>query len=338
MSKQPYRVGIVGAGGIARIHAEVLTQRLDAAALTAICDISPQALEHFGDEFGVPGRYLDLSTMLDNEELDIVIICNWGVDHARTTVQIANSRRVRAILCEKPFAMNAAEAQEMVTAARENQILLAEAFKFRHHPMHLKAKSLVDAGTIGDVLSIQSTLISSRGKGGAAMRTPDSNWRFSKAKGGGSINDVGCYCLAQARFIYGTEPVRLFAQAQMGVEVDEGAAVLLVFPENRFAHFSVGFSDWVSQGIEIFGSMGNLRMDKPWNNSDEATVLEWRTGDAMTRMDFEPRLQYTDQLQHLCDCLATGNPHRIAAQESISQMKVLDAILESMATGRVMEL
>ena len=333
----PLRVGIVGAGGIARTHAQVLTERLDAADLVAACDVSAEALERYGDDFDVPGRYLDLQDMLEGEELDIVIICNWGVDHAQTTIQITESRRVRAILCEKPFAMNAAEAKEMVAAAAANEVLLAEAFKFRHHPMHLKAKAMVDEGAIGEVLSIRSTLTSSRGAD-PGDRTPDGNWRFNKAKGGGSINDLGCYCLAQMRFIYGAEPVRVFAHPKMGIEVDDGASVLLVFPDDRTAQFTVGFNTWRSQGVDISGSAGSLHLDKPWNNSDDATCLEYRAAEVAKSFEFAPLLQYTDQLHHLCEVLNTGIPHRISPQDSVDQMKALDAIAESMATGRAVDL
>ena len=182
-----YRVGIVGAGGIAKVHGEVLANRLDAADLAAICDISPEALDRFCDMYPVPGRYLDLGDMLDKEDLDIVIICNWGIDHAATVIQIANSKKAKAILCEKLFAMSAAEAQRMAAAADENGILLAEAYKFRHHPMHLKAKAMINEGAIGEVMSIRSTLISGRRKAEPDPRTPDNNWRFNKDKGGGSI-------------------------------------------------------------------------------------------------------------------------------------------------------
>ena len=333
-----YRVGIVGAGGIAKTHAEVLTNRIEEASLVAICDISPEVLDHFGNAYDVPGRYLDLGDMLEEEDLDIVIICNWGIDHAATVIQIALSRKAKAILCEKPFSMNAAEAQRMAAAAEENGVLLAEAYKFRHHPMHLKAKKMIEEGAIGEVMSIHSTLISGRRNTEPDPRTSDNNWRFNKAKGGGSINDLGCYCLAHARFIYGTEPERVFAHPQMGIEVDEGAAVQVVFPGNRIAQFFVGFNAFSSQSVEISGRKGSMHIDKPWNNSDIATTLEYRTFGASTAIHYEPLLQYTCQLQHLCDCLTNGQPYRISLQESIDQMRALDAITESMATGQIVDI
>ena len=114
--------------------------------------------------------------------------------------------------------------------------------------------------------------------------------------------------------------------------------MLLVFPGNRTGQFTVGFDACRGQGVDVSGSAGSLHMDKPWNNSDEATNLEDRTAGSTTSIRFEPLLQYTSQLQHLCEVLTTGQPHRIAPQDSINQMKAFDAIFESMATGRVVDL
>merc|ERR1712098_468014 len=80
--------------------------------------------------------------------------------------QLASSGRVKAILCEKPFTSTGAEAKRMVAAAKDNDVLLAEAFKFRHHPMHLKAHELIDSGTIGEVMNIRSTFCTGGGGGG----------------------------------------------------------------------------------------------------------------------------------------------------------------------------
>ena len=327
LGRSPYRVGIVGTGGIARYHGRVC-QELDCLELCAICDISEEALTRYGEAFGVSRRYLDLGAMLAAEELDIAIICNWGVDHAATGIQIAESHKVRAILCEKPFTMNAAEAEQLVAAARKHDVFIAEAFKFRHHPMHLKAKELVESGAIGDVMSIRSTLIVTiRGGGGA--RTPESNWRYNKAKGGGSVNDLGCYPIHLARWILEAEPIRVYAHAQPGIEVDDGAYLLLVFPGDRVAQISVGFNAWPLQYVEITGSKGMLRIDRPWDNNDLPTTIEVQSRRGTEWIEFEPTFQYTHQLRHLCHCLDTGQPHRISPEDSIAQMRVLDAVQDA---------
>ena len=334
---QPYRVGIVGTGGIARAHGKAC-QALECARLAAICDISEGSLNRYGDQFGVTHRYLDLGDMLDSEELDITIICNWGAYHAETGIQIANSRKVRAILCEKPFTSTAAEAEQMVAAAQENGVLIAEAFKFRHHPMHLKAKALIESGVIGEVMTVRSTFCTGGGGGGPENRKPENNWRFNKAKGGGSIYDLGCYCLHHARFIFGAEPIRVFAARQPGIEVDDAAYLLLVFPDDRTAQISVGFNAAGGQYAEICGTAGMLRLDRAWNNEDQPVTIECRAKDRNEDISFAPTFQFALQLQHLCDCLTTGRPHRISPENSVNQMRVIDAVFESMATGRAVDL
>lgn len=342
--RRPYRVGLVGAGGIARAHAGACRQ-LDCAELVAICDVSDEALQRFGAEFNVTQRYCDLDTMLAEADLDIAIISNWGVYHAQTGIQIAQSERVKAILCEKPFTSTAAEAVELVAAAKQHGILLAEAFKFRHHPMHLKAKELVTTGAIGEVMTLRSTFCTGGGGGGPETRRPESNWRFNKAQGGGSIYDLACYAIHHARFIFDAEPVRLFAAKQPGIEVDDAAYLLLVFPGERTAQISVGFNSWNSQYAEIAGTKGMLRLDKVWNNENQSTTIEqWQRtetpegGQSPAMLTFAPVNQFALQLQHLCDCLSTGAAHRIPPENSIAQMCVIDAAFASMATGQVVEL
>jgi len=332
-----YRIGIVGTGGIARAHGRAC-QELECAELRAICDISAEALNRYGDEFGVASRYLDLDEMLAAENLDIAIICTWGACHAEVGIQLANSRKVKAILCEKPFTSTATEAEQMVAAARNNGVLVSEAFKFRHHPMHLKAKELVESGAIGDVMTIRSTFTAGGGGGGPETRRPESNWRFNKAKGGGSIYDLGCYCIHHARFIFAAEPIRVFASSQPGLEVDDAAFLLLVFPDGKTALISLGWSSWGSQYAEICGNSGMLRLDKVWNNENQPVTIEHHTQHGTEFIEFEPTFQFMHQLKHLCDCLRTGQPHRISPENCVNQMRVIDAVFESMATGKAVEL
>ena len=329
-----YRIGIVGTGGIAKAHGRACDE-LECVELSAICDISEEALHRYAESFGVERLYRDLDQMLTSEELDIAIIANWGAFHAETGIQIAKSRRVKAILCEKPFTSTAAEAEQFVKAAISNGVLVAEAFKFRHHPMHLKAKELIDSGEIGDVKTIRSTFCTGGRGGGPETRPPERNWRFNKAKGGGSIYDLGCYCIHHARFVFDAEPVSAFAIQQWGIEVDDAMYILLTFPGERTAQISIGFNSATAQYAEICGTKGMLRLDRIWNNENRPVSIEKQTVDGSESIEFAPVYQFANQLQHLCDCLTTGQPHRISPENSIHQMKVIDAVRESVKTGNV---
>lgn len=331
-----YRVGLVGTGGIARAHGRAC-QQIAAAELVAVCDMSAAQLVRYGEEFGVEARYTDLDAMLREAELDIVIICTWGAFHAETGIRLCNSGRVKAVLCEKPFTQDAAQAAAFAAAGRKNRVLVAEAFKFRHHPMHLRAKALIDAGAIGDLVGVRSTFCTSSG-GPLTERTPEANWRFNRAKGGGSIYDLACYNIHHARFAFGAEPEQVFAAQQRGLETDDAASITLVFSGGRTAQIAVGFNAFSSQYAEISGHRGMLRLDQAWNNENRAVTIEHRTPSGVEVVEFPPCFQFALQLQHLCDCLAGGGEHRIAPEHSVAQMRVLDAVKESMETGRVVEL
>ena len=335
----PYRVGLVGTGGIANAHGNAC-QEAPSAELAAICDVSENALAGFGERFNVKpeNRYLSLAEMLDTEDLDIAIICTWGAYHAEVGIQISESRQVKAILCEKPFTSTAAEAEAFVGAAQENGVLVAEAFKFRHHPMHIKAKELIDAGAIGEFMTLRSTFCTGGGGGGPETRKPEANWRFNKAKGGGSIYDLACYNIHHARFMFGAEPIRVSGASQAGMEVDDASYLLLVFPGEKTAQISTGFNCAGGQYAEMTGWGGMLRIDRAWNNENSAVNIALQNREGHQVIDFEPCFQFALQLEHFCEVLATEKQHRISPESCVNQMRVIDAAFEAMATGRTIEL
>lgn len=335
-SANRFRVGLIGTGGISRAHTYAC-QNLDRVELCAVTDVSEGALNTYCDEFGVENRYLDLDEMLEKENLDIAIVCTWGILHREVSNRIARSKKVKAILCEKPFAQDALEAEDMAKVASENGILIAEAFKFRHHPMHLQAKALVDAGELGEVTTIRSTFCMSSGN--ATNRPPESNWRWDRARGGGAVYDLGCYCIHHARYVFGAEPTRVYATVQMGMDVDDAVYALLTFPNDATAQLSFGWRSGVAHYAEICGADGMLKLEPVWNNESQvATMTHFRQGRKAETQEFGPVHQFVNQLDHLCDCLESGQPHRISPQNSINQMKVVDALYESILTGNVVDL
>jgi predicted dehydrogenase len=223
----------------------------------------------------------------------------------------------------------------MIATARSNGVLLAEAFKFRHHPQHLKAKEIVESGEIGEVKCIRSTFTTST-RDPEAM-TPDANWRFNREKGGGAVYDLGCYNIHHARYIIGAEPTCVYAVGDFGAlsHVDEAVAVLLKFPGDVTAQFSLGFRYFGSQSTEIYGTQGFIKTELSWNNRTKPVSLEvCFQGGSTATYDFVPINQFVLQLEHLCECLETGVPHRIPPENSLGNMRVIDAIFESMGSGQ----
>jgi len=148
------RVGVIGLGGIANYHVQAF---LDSGAeLVACCDIKPDVLTQFADRYAVVERYTDYKEMLHEVDLDIVVICTNETLHAEMTVQAAVSGP-RAILCEKPMAMNLGEADEMLRKCNESNVLLVIGHQRRYKPQYARAKELLQEGIIGKLYEIHAT-------------------------------------------------------------------------------------------------------------------------------------------------------------------------------------
>ncbi len=336
------KMAIVGTGGIAQAHAQTAAS-VESVEIVAVCDISAEAAERFAAAHQVDSFYTDVDSLVQAQEIDVAAVCTWGSLHAEISNQLARSGRVRAVLCEKPISQNAAECTEMIAVAEESGVLLAEAFKFRHHPLHLKMKDLVEKGAVGEVRAIRSTFLA-RTRPRDQMR-PEMGWRYDPARGGGCVYDLGCYNIHHARFITDLEPTTVFAR---GVRhpvcgIHDQVAILLDFPGGVTAEISAGYRFHYSQDVEIHGTEGNLRVERAWNNDNMPTAVEARF-DLGPKPGRQERYEWPEQddmalqLRHVVDCLEHGVAHRIQPQNSLGQMRVIDAVFESLESGNPVHL
>ena len=326
------RVMLVGTGAIAYRHAAACRD-LDGAELVAVCDVRREAADALADRFNVESRYTELDLMLRQEQADLAIIATWGVYHAEVVEKLATSGRVRAILCEKPLAMDAAQAAQMVKVAADHDVLLAEAFRLRHQPIHHRAIEIVRSGQIGEVRHVRNAMMS------VVLpedRDPNKNWRFNKAVGGGATYDIGCYCIHQLRWALDVEPETVQAFGTWGpTGVDEHVVAIATFPGGRTAEWCVSWNAGPRHVAEVIGSEGSLRIENAWGDGQNtASTLEvfdrLRNREVET---FETIDQFWLQLQHMQDVLENGVQHRISPENSIAQQRVIDAVYESLRTG-----
>jgi predicted dehydrogenase len=328
------RVVIVGSGGISYHHATACQALLD-VELVAVCDTRPEAAEKLGAQFGVAGRYGGLDELLARESADLAIVATWGSTHAEVCARLVRSGKVKAILCEKPLAMDAAQAAEMFRVAAESGVRLAEAFRLRHQPIHFKVRELLDAGRIGDVRHVRNVMASHRPPEG--MR-PELNWRFNKPAGGGVTYDIGCYAINQARWAIGDEPETVHAVGVWGEvsQVDEHVVAHASFPGGRTAEWCVSWQAGPAHLAEVFGTKGRIQVERAWGIDNQgATALEvFDAGGRVEVLPFPPVKQFELQLGHYKDVIETGRPHRIRPEDSIRQMRVIDAVYESLRTGQ----
>jgi len=170
-----YRTGIIACGIIARVHARAwLGVEGRPTEIGAIADSNPDALREFGDFFEVPEehRYADFRQMLDSERLDFVDVCSWHRLHAEMVIAAA-ARQPKAIICQKPMAVDLGEADAMLTACQRNGVKLMIAYQRPHHATWKKARDLIRKGAIGRVTQIQLD------SGGNLLNTNSHNIRLA---------------------------------------------------------------------------------------------------------------------------------------------------------------
>ena len=171
--------------------------------------------------------------------------------------------------------------------------------------------------------------------------TPEMNWRFDPERGGGAIYDLGCYCINHARFIFGMEPTTVMAVGDFHEPcgIDFQVAATLGFPGGRSAQLSFGFGLGGSQEIHLTGTAGWLKADAVWNNEDRPTGIEGRfVGGEQAKVRFPPVDQFTLQLRHMVDVIEGRAQHRIAPRDGFGQMRVMDAVRQSLRIGELVRL
>ncbi len=255
--------GILGTGNIARAFAQGVAGS-QTGQLLAVGSRSQNSAEVFGEQWHIPHRYGSYDALLADREVEAVYIAVPHPWHAEWAIKAAEAGK--HILCEKPLALNHAQAMAVVEAARQHDVFLMEAFMYRCHPQMARVIELVRSGAIGQVRVIQATFSFQ------SAYNLDSRL-LNNRLGGGGILDVGGYCTSLARCIAGAalgqsfaDPIEVKAVGHVGQEsrVDEYTAAILAFPGDIVAQLLTGVQVAGENVVRIFGSQGSIVVPDPW--------------------------------------------------------------------------
>lgn len=254
--------GIIGTGRIAGIFAAGV-QASRTGRLVAVGSRTLEAAEKFANTWDIPHRYASYDEVLADKEVQAVYIATPHPWHAEWSIKAAEAGK--HVLCEKPIALNHAQAMASVEAAIRNDVFLMEAFMYRCHPQTAKLVELIREGAIGDVRVIQATFSFATGAG------PESRL-ISNELGGGGILDVGGYCASIARLIAGAalgkdfaDPVKVTAAGHVGeTGVDEYTVATLTFPGDIVAQLWTGVRVNGENVVRVFGTKGSILIPAPW--------------------------------------------------------------------------
>ncbi|MBI5927986.1 MAG: Gfo/Idh/MocA family oxidoreductase [Chloroflexi bacterium] len=247
------RWGILGTGGIAQDFVQGV-QVVPDAVIGAVGSRTQAKADSFAQQFGIAKAYSSYEALVNDPDLDVIYIGTPNHIHKENCLLALGAGK--AVLCEKPFAMNAAEAREVVAFAREKKLFCMEAMWMRFMPIMPKLRSMLADGVIGDICMLLADF------GGRPPFDP-SNRFYNAEMGGGAMLDLGVYPLSLAYFLLG-QPSQIVSQAIIGkTGVDEQVVTILKYPAGNQAVVTTSFLSTFPTDALIVGSKGQIRIQNP---------------------------------------------------------------------------
>lgn len=233
------------------------------------------------------------------------------------------------VLCEKPITVTAEEAGMLRERVKQFPGLkIMEAFMYRHHPQWQRVKKLVESGKIGDVKTIHSVF--------SYYNDDPGNIRNRFTRGGGGLLDIGCYCVSLSRFIYGAEPVRVFALIDYDpvLKIDRLVSAVLEFPRGT-ATFTCSTQLSKRQYVDILGTKGSICIDTPFvPPADRPVKIVHETGSRRKEIQFAASNHYTVQGDLFSRAVLTDSAVPTPLEDGIANMRAIDALFASHRLGR----
>jgi predicted dehydrogenase len=327
----PVRWGVLGAS---RFALNVSLPGMKKGALTALHALASRDLAKAragAATLAIPRAYGSYEELLADPEIEAIY--NPLPNHLHVEWTARAARAGKHVLCEKPIALSAAEAETLLSVQKETGKLIAEAFMVRSHPQWHQAKSWVDAGRIGDLVSVQTAF--------SYFNRDANNIRNRKDVGGGALYDIGCYAVNTSRYLYGREPRRAVAlverDPQFGTDrlisgmLDYGGAHLT---------FSCGTQVVPYQRVNAFGTKGRIEVVIPFNAPADQSCKIFlddgaQLGGASAQETSFPIVdQYSLQAEAFSRAIRTGGPVENPIETAVGNMRVIDALFRSAESGR----
>ena len=332
-SARKIRYAVVGLGAFAQSDALPAFADAENSELVALVSGDANKRAELAQKYGVKNlySYQEYDELLDSGNIDAVYIsvpnhlhCDYSIKAAKAGIHV---------LCEKPMAITVAECEKMIFAARDNQVKLMIAYRLHLEPANLQAIELVQSGQIGEPRIFTSLFTQQTGEG---------DIRLDKEIGGGTLDDIGIYCINAARYIFQDEPIAVLATTanngeQRFREVAEMTSVIMRFPDDKIATFTCSFGAARIETYQVVGTEGNLRVELAY--SKQGPIKHILTIDSKPQeRSFEPHNQLIAEFVHFSDCILNDKEPEPAGIEGLIDVEIIQALYRSIETGSFVDL
>jgi len=325
------RWGILGVAKIAREKLIPAIQKGRTGEVVAIASRSLEKAQQAARSFSIPRAYGSYADLLADPQVDAVYIPL--PNHLHVPWSLRALAAGKHVLCEKPIALNAPEADQLIEARNRTGRLIMEAVMVRTHPRWLAARNLIRAGRIGELRAVTGFF-------SYFDESPD-NVRHHPDMGGGCLLDIGFYPITMSRFIFEAEPLRVMGSLQHDPRfgVDRLVSALLEFPDGH-ASFTCSTQLTPHQSFDIVGTRGRIGIELPWSmphDRPSRLLIETTSHPGDGRLD-EVWSPACDQWGVQCDLFAEsiecGAPAPVPIEDAVANMRIIDAVARSSRSQR----
>jgi predicted dehydrogenase len=327
------RYAVVGMGHIAQVAVlPAFAHARRNSRLVAIVSDDRTKRRELSKKYGVETyTYDDYETCLEESQVDAVYIALPNSMHAEYTIRAA--RAGVHVLCEKPMAVTADECRRMIDACQKNRVKLMIAYRLHFEEINLKAVELVRRGRIGEPRFFNSSF---------AMTVRAGDIRTQREMGGGTLYDIGVYCINAARYLFRSEPIEVMAMsvnsgAARVAEIDESTGALLRFDGERVAAFVTSFNSSDVASYRIVGTKGQLHVDPAYEYA-EGLAYELTVNDKTTRKKIAKRDQFAPELLYFSDCILNDRVPEPSGEEGLQDVRIVQALYKSAKTGKAVRI
>lgn len=328
------RYAVVGLGHIAQVAVlPAFSHARKNSTLAALVSDDEEKRKEVGEMYGVERvyTYAQYDECLRSGEVDAVYIALPNTMHREFTERAAKAGV--HVLCEKPMAMTEEDCQAMIATCAEHSVKLMIAYRLHFEPANLNAIEMVKSGVIGEAKYFNSSF---------SLPVVEGNIRVEREMGGGTMYDIGIYCVNAARYLFRDNPIEVAAiSANSGDRrfegVDETTGVVMRFPGERIASFVCSFSGADLSSYQIVGTQGVLRLEPAYDYV--AKLKHYLTIDGKTtEKTYTKKDQFAPELVYFSDCILNDKNPEPSGEEGLIDVHIVRAIYESAQTGKTLKL
>ncbi len=328
--RRKIRYAVVGLGYISQIAAlPAFAHAAKNSELRALVSDDAEKLKKLGRKYRVEQlhHYHEYDDLLASGEVDAVYIGLPNHLHHEYTLRAA--RAGIHVLCEKPMAVTVEECEDMNRACKASDVKLMIAYRLHFEEANLKAIEIVNSGRIGEPRFFNSVFTN---------QVKEGNIRLRRETGGGTLYDIGIYCINAARYLFRSEPIEVFAKTanngeERFMEIEEMTSAIMYFPGERLANFTCSFGAADVSAYNVVGTKGVLCVDPAYEYSSGLKHALTINGKTRERT-FPKRDQFAPELLYFSDCILNNKEPEPSGEEGINDVRIIRALYHSIEMGQ----